>query len=339
MVKYVRSKLEDAEKTKKSIVDVFDSSFPVKKEGGFVFFPVKEKVKGFDVVDLDVEPRPKRPRSIKEALSDCLSEEELEHFVSSFDVIGDIAIIDVPEELYAKKKMIGEAVLETHKNIHAVLNKKTGRKGVYRTLSLEFMAGIDKRETIYKEHGVRLKLNVEQVYFSPRLSEERRRISSLVKEGELVAGLFAGVGPFPLVIARQNKCKVYSVELNPVAVKYMKENIELNKNILKGEVVPIQGDVLEVVNRLPECDRVLMPLPKGGEDFLDAAFRVCKDHGVIHFYQFAPDEDLYSEALGRISSAAAKAGKQFRVLNKHVVRPFSPRISQVVLDFEIGKSF
>lgn len=339
---FIKVPKENAQKIKEKLreLKILDTRFPVKKEGDFILFPVREESKlnnvgDFEVVVLETEKKHSKPRSLKEALAEVLTKEELDKLVKSFDIIGSIAIIEIPPELESRKKLIGQAILETHKNVKTVLRKKGGRQGVYRVLPLELVAGEDNYETIYIEHGVRMKLDVSKVYFSPRLSEERRRIASLVRDGETIAGLFAGVGPFPLVIAKRKRCTIYAVELNPTAFNYLKRNVDLNVRILKGKIIPIHGDVREVVKQLPPCDRVLMPLPKGGVDFLDCAFSVCKPKGVIHFYQFAPDSDLYSDALKKIKEAAKRAGRHVKILNKKVVRPYAPRVSQIVIDFEV----
>lgn len=334
---YAKTEKSKAMAAKKRLTELglFDRDFPVKSDLRFVYFPVKSKTREFETIRLKAEKTTRKPKSIREALSGALSKKELDALGRSFDIIGEIAIIEVPARLEKKKRVIGKALLDTHLNVKTVFRKKGGRQGEYRVVPLELIAGKKNSETVYVEHGIRMKLDVAKVYFSPRLSEERRRIASLVKEGETVAGLFAGVGPFPLVIASQKRCTVYAVELNPVAVNYLRKNIDLNRRVLKGKIIPLEGDVKKIVKELPKCDRVLMPLPKGGEDFLGAALSVCKQGGVVHFYQFAPDKDLYSEALEKIQEAGKCAGRKIRVLNKKVVRPYAPRVSQVVVDFKL----
>ena len=198
-------------------------------------------------------------------------------------------------------------------------------------MPVKVIAGEDKTETVYVESGVKMKVKVDKTYFSPRLSAERLRIANQVKEGETIAGFFAGVGPFPLVIAKRKQCKIYAIELNPVAYELMVENIRMNQ--LKGEIIPLFGDVREIAQSIPKCDRVLMPLPKGGEDFLDVALRTCKRGAIVHFYQFAPDNDLYSDAIEKIKKAAMKLGRKVSILNKKVVRHHAPHIEQIVIDF------
>jgi tRNA (guanine37-N1)-methyltransferase len=331
---YAKTKKNEAEKTRQKLSSqrVIEKNFPVKTDEQFVFFPVKKKIPGIETVSLEVREEQTKPHSLEEALQDVLSREQLDKVITSFDVVGDLAVIQVPEELSEKKKQIGQALLQVHPNLKSVFQKTTGRKGVYRVAGLELLAGEPGTETVYTESGVRMKLDVSKVYFSPRLSHERERVAGLVKPGERVAGLFAGVGPFPLVIASKKKCTVYAVELNPVAVKYLRKNVSLNHKKLNGKIVVLQGDVKKIAPDLPQCDRVLMPLPKGGEDFLDSALACCKPRGVIHFYQFSVKNDLFSGPVNKVKQAAKKAGRQAKVINKKVVRPFSPAISQVVID-------
>jgi len=328
---YAKVKKLLAQKAKEKLT--ISPDYPVKKQGEFVYFPVQKKIKGFTYVTLKAKKNKKRPQSLRQALQKTLSKQELACLSKSFDTIGQIAVIEISHSLEKKKKIIGEALLQVHPNLKTVCMKASVHKGVFRVMQVKIIAGKKQLTTIHKESGVKLKVHVGKVYFSPRLSTERDRIACLVKPGETIAGFFAGVGPFPLTIAKKKKCKVYAIELNPVGVKMIKENIKLN--LLKGEVIPILGDVRQVAKKMEKCDRVLMPLPKGSEDFLDCAFEVAKPHAIVHFYQFAPDSDLFSDAVKKIRAVAAKAGRKVKIKEKKWVRSHAPRISQVVIDFEV----
>lgn len=234
---------------------------------------------------------------LKELLKDILTEKELKFAPSSFDVIGDIAIIEIPKELEKKEKKIGEQLLK-FKHIKTVLKKEGKIENEYRTRNYKFLAGIDKRETLYLEYGCRFKLNLDKVYFSPRLGSERDRIVKQVEVGEIVLVMFAGIGPYAIQIAKRSKAKiVYAIEINPEAVKYMEENVRLNK---VGDKIKIfKGDVRKIIPKLEEkFDRIVMPLPKGNEDFLELAKKVAKKNAVIHFYTFAVSKE---EAIKKIN--------------------------------------
>jgi tRNA (guanine37-N1)-methyltransferase len=277
-----------------------------------------------------------KPRSLKDALKGKLTAKETEQLVTAFDVIGKIAVIDIPPGLEKKKKVIGEALLSVHHNLKTVC-KRAGIHGTeFRIRPVEVIAGEKSTEAEYIESGVKLRLDINRVYFTPRLSHERERIAALVRPGETVGVFFAGVGPFALVIfKRQPRVRIYAIELNPAAYEYMVTNIRINK--AQEAVTPILGDVREVAPKLGRIfDRIAMPLPKGGEDFLEAAFAAAKPGCVVHFYQFAKEEDPFSEAEEKVRKAAEKAKRSFSVVNKKIVRPYAPRIAQVVLDVKVG---
>jgi tRNA (guanine37-N1)-methyltransferase len=277
-----------------------------------------------------------KPRNIRDALKDILTEEEKKKLVTSFDLIGDIAVIDIPDELVGKEKKIGETLLNLHKNLKTVCKRSGIHEGEYRIRHVEVIAGDQNTETVHRESGVTLKMDIDNVYFTPRLSHERERIAALVKSGETIGAFFAGVGPFPLVIAKkQPNVRIVAIELNPTAFEYLKYNINVNR--AGGIISALCGDVREIAPHAlkGECDRILMPLPKGGEDFLDIAFECAKKDCIIHFYGFGPEEDSFSAAVKKAEEAAKKAGRKIEIANKKIVRPYAPRVNQIVLDIKV----
>ena len=272
--------------------------------------------------------------NMKEVLEGILSEEELQYLRTSFDIIGDVAIIEVPEELEHREKLIAEAILKVHKRIKTVCKKTSERKGTHRLRKVKKILG-KKTETIHKEHGAQFKLDVKSVYFSPRESTERERIADMVQEGETVMVMFAGVGPYAIVIAKKKPVKkVYGIEINKKGYEYMKENVKLNK--LGKKMVPIHGDVKDKAPKyFRKCDRVLMPLPKGGPSYLELAIRCLKPKGgFIHFYYITPDF-LFSEVYSQAKNIAAKRKKKVRVLAKRQVLPYAPHRWKNCIDFEL----
>lgn len=268
---------------------------------------------------------------LKEALAEFLTPAEMRDAVTSFDIVGKIAVIEIPENLRKHEKRIGAALLRLHPNLRTICCRAGKHTGKFRIRPVKVIAGEKNFETEYIESGARMFLDISKVYFTPRLSHERERIAAQVKPGERIAAFFAGVGPFALVIAK--KCpavKITAVELNPDAYKYLETNIRINgfQTIIK----PVLGDVGKVKGKF---DRVLMPLPKGAEDFLGAAFRCAAPGCVVHFYQFAERDNPFTKAVELIKSEAAKHDRKIRILKKHIVRPFSPAIVQIVVDFRV----
>lgn len=286
-----------------------------------------------------------KPHSLREALEDKLTPKEKEKLITSFDIIGTVAIIDIPDELKKKEKIIGEALLLVHQSVKTVCKRADIHRGKFRVRPLKVIAGkpaippgiagSKKTETIYKESGAVMKLDPAKVYFTPRLSHERERIACQVKPNEKIGAFFAGVGPFPLVIfKKQPKAKLWAIELNPVAVRYLKENII--KNNALNNIFPYLGDVNKVAPGLGvKFNRILMPLPKGAADFLDASFKCAAKGCIIHFYQFSRTEDPFAEAIEKIRENAKKNGRKVKIMNKHIVRPYAPHVVQVVIDAKV----
>ncbi len=237
--------------------------------------------------------------------------------VRSYDIIGDVAIIFIPPELWERRFEIGKELMKIHRRLKAVYAEAGKTEGSFRLKPLELIAGIDEPETLHKEHGLRFKLDVKRVYFSPRQSSERLRLAKLVEPGSVVCVFFAGIGPIPVYLAKfADPKKIYAIEINPVAYMYMLENLALNK--IKN-VVPILGDVREKYKLIPEpCDLVIMPLPIGSLLFLEEAKAVLKKDGRAVIYVGCYEGEL-EDKLKEIE----KAG--FEVLDVRREKEIGPR--------------
>lgn len=279
-------------------------------------------------------------RPLAKILESELTKEELELVPRSYDVVGSeekaVAIIEIPEELSGKNKLIAEAVMKLNKNVKSVLNKVSGRKGVHRLEDLELIEGDENTEVLHKEHGYLLKVDPRKVFFSPREATERQRIASLVKEGENVCVFFSGCAPYPICIARKQPFvdKIYAIEVNPDAHKYAQENVRINK--LAHKIFLINGDVRKVSNDLKiKFDRIIMPMAVGGEKYLDNAFKLVKDGGLIHFYSVGNDKNLFVEAEKLVIGAAINNRKKIRIENRIKVLPFGTRLWKMALELKV----
>ena len=257
----------------------------------------------------------------------------------ALDVIGDIAIIEIPPELKPYEKLIGEAILKTHKNIKTVLAKAGAISGTYRLREFNFIAGEHKTQTVHREFGCQYHVDVAKAYFSPRLSHEHMRVASLVQPGETVVDLFAGVGPFSVLIGKKNpKVRVYAVDINPEAVELLKVNVRVNR--VENRVFPILGDARQITaTKLKgSADRVIMNLPETAIDFVDAACQAIKPQGgIIHFYAFVRSPDSIENQKLRFSEAVERAGRKVEAfLYAKSIRETAPYESQIVLDAKIA---
>jgi tRNA (guanine37-N1)-methyltransferase len=241
----------------------------------------------------------------------------------AFDVVGDIAIVEPGTD--------GQAILEQQRNVNVVLAKKGDVEGEYRIREYEIIASRPEArnfddipaiyrprkltETVHRENACRFKVDPTEAYFSVRLSTERERIAKLVRAGEKVLVMFAGIGPYPIVIARlADPDMVAGIEVNPYAIRYFQENIAINK--MEGKVKALEGDVKDVVPKMKEqFDRVIMPLPKESETFLYLALKKVRPGGMIHLYKICHENDVdaflqsVKKSLGKAEITVVKAGE------------------------------
>ncbi len=278
---------------------------------------------------------------LKEALSGELPEEELRKVSNSYDIIGDIAVLRLNRELEGKRDIIAKAVMRTHKRVKTVLNQVSPVSDAFRLRRLEWVAGEHKTETEHKEFGCIFRVDLQKAYFSPRLSHERMRITRLVQPGEVVVNMFAGVGCYSILIAKHSKVfKVYSIDLNPEAVRYMRINI--SKNQVEDRVEAIEGDAEVVIReRLSRiADRVLMPLPEMAFKYLPSALLALKeDGGWIHYYDFEYGKKPYialEKVKEKVSAALEERGVAFSIPFGRIVRTTGPHWYQIVLDVGVG---
>lgn len=276
-------------------------------------------------------------RLLKEALNGVLSAEELNALYSALDIIGEIAILKIPESLSDKKHIIGKTVLDSIKHVRTVYMQRSAVKDTYRIRELECIAGIDDPITIYKEHGCKFKVNVRNAYFSPRLSTERARIADLVRNCEVIINMFAGIGTFSIIIAKRKRCKVYSIDINPEAHRYAIENVKLNK--LDDRVMPLLGDARTIIREELEgvADRVLMPLPEEARWFIDDALIALKGEGIIHYFTHI-HADNKSAAIKECEEEIINIMKdkcRYELTNVRVVRAVGPRFYQLVGDIRV----
>jgi tRNA G37 N-methylase Trm5 len=84
-------------------------------------------------------------------------------------------------------------------------------------------------------------------------------------------------------------------------------------------------------------DRILMPLPKSAEDFLDDALLMANKGTIIHFYDFLNEAlgEIPSKAIEKIDIACKRNNVQYKVLNHVKCGDQAPYVYRVCVDFEI----
>lgn len=257
---------------------------------------------------------------------------ELSSFESGIDVIGDIAIVKLRPGAGGREGDLAEAILEEMKSVKCVYGQEGGIEGDFRLRKLRHLGGERRTTTLHKENGLRLKLDVETCYFSPRLSTERLRIAEQVAAGEKVLNMFAGVGPFSILIAK--KARVWSCELNEAAFKFHMENNRLNK--VERRVEMLEGDAMGLPERLGEearFNRILMPHPSQSDLFLPSAVSMLAPGGVAHYYRHTTGRDE-AEAEGNLKEEIAAVAPTLSVRSVRRVRVIGPRYIELVAELK-----
>ncbi|MCQ5376609.1 MAG: class I SAM-dependent methyltransferase family protein [Candidatus Methanomethylicia archaeon] len=280
-----------------------------------------------------------RKRVVVETLRDILSEDELPEVPAGVDVIGNIAIIKIPEKLERRKHEIGERLLSKMQGVKSVYRQSAPARQGDRVRGIEWLAGAKSTETCYREHGCTFQVDLSKVYFSPRLSYERARIARLVSDGEVVVNMFAGVGTFSILIAKNaSPAHVYSIDNNPDAHRYAVLNCK--KNRVECIVTPLLGDAKKYAEELGGiADRVLMPLPELAIEYLPSGIQFLKNEGAIHLYvhiigghKKKAVESAICEVLPHLEE-----NSKVKQISGRLVRGVGSRRYQVAVDAEVEK--
>lgn len=328
---------------------IFNNNVKVQRDEKNILFPLvrapKETEKidfkkidpHYEIEELKADPIIlKKNEKAQDVFKEILSEEELSLMPHSFDIIGHVLVIDLPESLKHKEKKIAQVFLKTIKAVKSVVKKKGPVKGELRVRELALLDGIQDLETLYKENNCNYQIDISKVFFNPRLSTERMRIANLVKNNEIILDMFAGVGPFSCLIAKRKLAEVHAVDLNQEAIHYLKKNVKLNK---VEHLVKIQGgDIRKIFNEtyMHKFDRVIMNLPEKAIEFLDIAVKTIKKQGgIIYLYSFINDNDPKDEKLSEIKKIIKENDRILTNFASHKVRLVAPYEWQVCYELKI----
>jgi tRNA wybutosine-synthesizing protein 2 len=259
---------------------------------------------------------------------------------AGFQKIGDIIILNLNEDLIKHEKALGKATLELNPSIRTVCRKTGIITGKFREPQISVIAGDENTVTTHIESGCKYRFDVQKVMFAKGNVVERSRIAKQVQEGELIVDMFAGIGYFSVPIGVLSKPnKVYSIELNPVSVGFLKENLKIN-HIHNIEV--INGDNREEVDKLVasgvRADRVLMGYLPPPKEFLPAAFKIIKKGGILHYEDIVRVEQE-KEDIDRVVSDVREAGKgagfDVNLILARKVKSYGPKTEHWVFDLKV----
>jgi len=278
-----------------------------------------------------------KPKSYKDIVT--IPEHLKKKLPTSYDIVGDIALVKLKDELVDFKKEIGEAIISANKNIKTVCLVKPVT-GEFRTRNIEIIGGDKKTETCHREYGLSFYLDIKKTYFSPRLANERRRISKLVKQGEVIVDMFTGVAPFPIMIAKYANPKIiFAIDKNKDAIYYAQKNITINRVLDKIEL--INDDAINVETILSKyqhykIDRIIMNLPFLSYNFFDKALNVISDQAVIHYYDIQHEVKI-KERTNQLIELAEKIKVDITDYKIKKIKSYSPHEFYIGIDITAKK--
>jgi len=345
----VKVPLEKGERVRTLLrsLEIIDPDLAPAVEGEYLLLPIlnRQKLEGnselhlLELVKRELRVNHRRPRSLREALLKDLQPATVDQITKSFDIIGDVAVISIKEGMSKYRKNLVSALLSVHPNVRLILAKVSPVSGIERVASYERWYGSGTTETLHREHGCVYSLDVTKVFFTPRLSTERMRVACLVEPDETVCDLFAGVGPFSVLIAKlRPSSHVKACDISPEAVTYLKGNVRLNG--VSDRVEVFQGDAAEVASRFLRglCDRVIMNLPRQAELYLAAATDALRTQGgTIHLYSFRRASQTFEEKISPTIVALKSLGWRRAEVGFHrIVREVGPREFNEVADIKVS---
>ncbi|WP_276260558.1 class I SAM-dependent methyltransferase [Haloglomus litoreum] len=318
---------EDGEATRAALAerDLVDGDHRITVADGRLYVPVTDPTAvpdGFDVVTHESPVREGQTLP-----------EDILGWAPTYERLGRIVILD--EDDPERARAAADAVMESSLPAETVVNRASKVKGETRVRDWDVLAG-DGTEAVHREYGCEFLVDIAEVYFSPRLATERHRVVGQVDAEDHFFDMFAGVGPFVIPAAKRG-ARCVGVDLNPAAVRYLRENAE--RNGVADRVTAHEGDVRAVVDREDYdgwASRVVMNLPHSADEFLETAVRLAGDDCVLHYYDIQHEDDPFGPGEGAIREAAGDA-YDVTVETRHEVRSYAPHELNVCLDVRLTR--
>ena len=276
---------------------------------------------------------------VKERLKGELTDKELSLLPRGFQTLGHVMLLKINPKLFEKKGLIGKACLEIFSNFKSVYINKGKITGTFREPeNIEFLTGINNPIVEHKEHGVIYRFDITKIMFSKGNVNERKYLTTLIKNGEIIVDMFAGIGYFSLPIAKHSPAaKIYSIELNPESYKFLVENIKINR--LEDKIVPINGDCkVEVINLSESgirANRVIMGIFPAPKEYITEALTLVNDNGTVFHFEGVVEKEKYIELFEEFNEIAKKRSYRCKLKSYRFIKSYGPNLFHVVLDIEI----
>lgn len=302
------------------------------RSGGMVLLPLKgdNPLPQYRVVEAELEPQD-RHRSPQERIGELLDlPPDLKALLpEKYERLGHVLVIRLSDELLPHRADIAKAYARVLK-ARTVLLEKGIIKGTERRPDVELLFGRET-ETTHLESGMLYRLDPTEVMFSSGNFDEKQRMAALDCRGETVVDMFAGIGYFTMPLAvKARAARVIACEINPVAVRFLRKNAELNH--VADRVQVFQGDNRDLPGER-FADRVVMGYVNITWQFLPKAFELIKPGGVIHYQDTCSIDRIPHGLLENLRNGSG--GRPYEVLGVKEVKAYAPSISHMVVDIRV----
>lgn len=340
--KALKVDIEQAEKLRKKLIEkkILRKDLKILKNKKFVYLPInsnKLEDNSFSIIQKDFKKYKKKVTHYRDFI--ILDEKLKDKLPNSYDIVGNIALLKIKNNLLNYKEIIGKAILNSNKNINTVCQIYP-IKGEYRKREIEIIAGIKQTKTTHHEYGIKIYIDINKAYFSPRLANERKRISEKIKPKEIILDMFSGVAPFSLMIAKYSSPKIiYSNDKNKDAIKIAKLNVKLNNLLDKIEILCEDARYISKYFKKKDIqvDRIIMNLPHTGYKYFKSALEIAAKNCIIHYYDILSEEKIEKRKkyLIKISD---KMGYKLKFSHVNKIKSYSPREFYIGFDITAKKN-
>lgn len=256
--------------------------------------------------------------------------------------------------------------LDKQPMLRTVVNKTDQIDSTFRFFKMEVLAGEQDLIATVKENGCTFTFDFSSVYWNSRLGEEHWRVVEMMGKGDVVMDVFAGVGPFAVLAAKNKGCVVYANDLNPHSYKYLVDNAKSNHVSSRVRAYNLDGREFlcsvtkqllekalssdnEKVLRRDACSHVIMNLPASSVEFLDVfrglfcgvpeGLRSSFNLPLIHCYCFVKTESEHEQKACALQQVTSNLGTGCMLSPENcvveVVRSVAPNKVMVRVSFKL----
>ena len=246
-------------------------------------------------------------------------------------IIGKVLLVKLlGNGMYQYRKKVGKAIMKIFPYIISVLlvTEVVGKKRLPFT---ELIAGNKNTRTVHIEHGIKYCFDPAKIMFSKGNLHEKLLWEKKIKKDDIVVDMFAGIGYWSLIAGKHAK-RVYSIEINPDAVKSLEFNCFLNMvslEILEGDCRKFSGLLAN------QADKVMMGY-FGTKKFFSHGLKIVKSGGEIFYHDLVENNDL-DMLKDELIVIAKKENMTLKFISVRKVKSYRPGTSHYVFNIKVTR--